>query len=318
MEFEDLFTPVDTVRFDTSVLIGGINFIDLSDQGEFLVTDDITRALHIFTASGRHVRTIEISRCNPEDGGGPLSARFLRNGSMIATTPGGVYAINADGSCKQRLLELPPNRPSFCERQDTVYFLNPSARPPLIHAYSPKSDTVRNYALREPKFPRSASIKGGIEGREITCFDRGIFYRYAESSDGESLWPRSYPVMHQPMGYRPPERDLGSRGISNLTSELQELAREFTYSDGIFELDENHRIVTFQYPTEVNMNIVSMDTEASVSTALGPGKWVKMAKDRLVYFVGDYEQLPSGEMGNRVLEVWRFHPFESSYSETMR
>ena len=223
------------------MLIGQISFVDLSNQGEFLVTDEITRALHIFTASGRHVRTIEISRCNPEDNGRLLSARFLENGSMIATTPWGVYAINADGSCKQRLLELPPNRPSFCERQDTIYFTNHRTRPPQIHTYSLESGAVGNYNLRKAKFPRSIAIYGGYMGRHIACFNHDIFYRYAESSDGESLWSKSDPVMHQPIGYRPPERDFGSYGTDNLVSELQELRREFTYSNGIFELDDNHR-----------------------------------------------------------------------------
>lgn len=78
MEFEDLFTPVDTVRFDASVLIGQISFIDLSNQGEFLVTDEITRVLYIFAASGRHVRTIEISQCNPETVGAFLAPDFWK------------------------------------------------------------------------------------------------------------------------------------------------------------------------------------------------------------------------------------------------
>ncbi len=310
MEFEDLFTPVDTVRLDASVLVGGINFIDLSDQGEFLVTDDITRSLHIFTASGRHVRTIEVSRCNPEDDGRLRSARFLKSGSIMATTPWGVYVINADGSCKPRSLELPPNRPSFCERQDTVYILSPRTRPPQIHAYSFESGIVRDYDLRKPKFPRTTDIKRGYEGREIACFDRGVFYRYAEGSDGEPLWPGSDPVVFQPMSYRPPERDITSQG-NDRGYELQRLAREFTYSDGIFELDGDHRMVTFQYPTEVNVNIVNMDTGTSVSTAKDPYIIIMLARNGLIYTLGDYEQLSSGKTGNRVLEVWQFHPFES-------
>ena len=319
MEFEDLFTPVDTIRLDASVLIGGFGFVDLSDQGEFLVTEFPTeRVVHVFSASGQLVRTIEVSRCNPEDSGSLLSARFLRNGEMIVTSPWGVYALNADGSCKQRLLEITPNRPSFCERKDTVYFLDPSARPPRIRTYSIESGIVRDYELRKPKFPRSTSMKRGYTGRQIACFDHGIFYRYAEDSDGEPLWPESDLVLFQPMSYRPPERDLGSQGMNNVTSELQELAREFTYSNGIFELDQNHRMVTFQYPTEVNVNIVNMDTEASVSTTTDPGAFIMMAKDGLVYFAGDYEQLPSGETGNMMLEVWQFRPFDSPDSETRR
>ena len=311
----------DTIRLDSSVLIGQIGFVDMSDREEFLVTDDVMRMLYVFTASGRHVRTIDISRCNPEDGGSLLSARFLKNGSMVVVTPWGVYALNADGSCKQRLLEILPNRPLFCERQDTVYFLDPSARPPQIYAYSIESGIIRDYDLRKPKFPRSTAVKRGYIGRQVACFDRGIFYRYAESSDGESLWLGSNPVLFQPMSYRPPERDATrspSQGVSEFSYELQKLAREYTYSHGLFGLDENHRMVTFQYPTEVNVNIVNMETGTSISTADDLAHKVMLTKEGLMYTLGDYELLPSGETGNRTLEVWQFHPFESSHSETRR
>lgn len=311
MEFEDLFTPAGVVRFDASVLIGQISFMDLSDQGEFLVTDDVMRVLHIFTASGRHVRTIEISQCNPEDSGALLSARFLKDGSVVAVTSQGVYAINADGSCKQRLLELPPNRPSFCERQDTIYFMNHRTRPPQVHTYSLESGAVGSYDLRKAKFPRLTAISRGYMGRQIACFDHGIFYRYAESSDGEPLWSGNNPVIHQPISYRPPERDVTAQGMNDLVSELQKLAFEYTYSHGIFELDESHRMVTFQYPTEVNMNIMNMDTETSVSTTDEHNLGIMLTRSGLIYTLGDYEQLSSGKTGNRVLEVWQFHPFES-------
>lgn len=76
---------------------------------------------------------------------------------------------------------------------------------------------------------------------------------------------------------------LEEGGMNNLIFELQELVREFTYSNGIFELDENHRIVIFQYPTEFNMSIVNMDTEISVSTSKDPGWWATLAKDGFIY-----------------------------------
>lgn len=318
MEFEDLFTPVDTIRLDASVLIGQIGFVDMSDRGELLVTDDVMRTLHVFTASGWHIRTIDISLCNPEDGGSLLSARSLMEGGMIVTTPWGVYTVNADGSCNQRLLEIPPNRTSFCERQDTVYFMDHVTRPPQIHAYSLESGNVRSYNLRKPKFPRSTAVKIGYIGRQIACFDHGIFYRYAEDSDGEPLWSGNDPVLFRPMSYRPPERDATAQGMNNLTSQLQKLAHEFTYSDGIFELDENHRMVTFQYPTKVNMNIVNMDAEIGISTTDDQNLGIMLTKKGLMYTLGDYELLPSGETGNRTLEVWQFHPFESPHSEARR
>ena len=309
MEFEELFTPIDTIRLDASVLIGSINFLDKSDHGQFLVTDREARAIYVFSASGRHLRTLKIAQCNPEDDGQPRIARFLKNGSMIATTSQGAYVFNADGSCRKRLLEVPPGDWSFCERQDTVYFLSPGIRP-QIHAYFIESGAVRDYDLRKPRFPRTTSIKRGWPGRAIACFDQGVFYRYAESSDGEPLWPGNDLVSHLPISYRPPERDITSQGMGDIISDLRELGREFTYSSGIYELDENHRMIRFQYPAEFNLSIINMDTETSVSTVLDFEVGLSLAKDGLVYSTGDYEILPSGEAGNKMLEVRQFHPFE--------
>jgi len=313
VEFGGLFTAVDTVRFDASVLIGEIGFVDLSDHDEFLVTDYVVRMLYVFTASGHHVRTIDMSRCNPEDDGELRSAKFLSNGKIIATSPWGIYTINKDGSCEERLLEISPNSPSFCERNDTIYFMNRVAINPVIQAYSLESGDIQEYDIRRPKFPRLTGVKAGIFGREITCFEKNIFYRYAESSDGEPLWIESNSVIHQPISYQSPERDLKSQGMSNITLELRKLAHEFTYSEGIFELDQNHRMIKFQYPTDINLSIINMDTETSVSTTIDD--FIIMAKDGLMYVIGDYEQLPSGEMGNRMLYVWQFHPF-ASHSKT--
>ena len=101
-----------------------------------------------------------------------------------------------------------------------------------------------------------------------------------------------------------------------MTSELQELALAYTFSNGIFELDDRHRMVTFQYPAEINVIIVNMDTETSVSTSIDRSEFLMFVKDGLMYKLGEYEKLPSGELGNKVLKVWQFHPFESSHPDT--
>ena len=316
MEVEDLFTPVDTIRFDASVLIGNIDFVDVSGKGEFLLTDNTMKALYVFAASGTHIRTFKVTQCNPEHEGTLLTAKFLENGNMIVVTDQGTYFFNADGSCKERLTGLLPDDASFCERLDTLYFISPSRRPrPQIRAYSIESGVIRNYDLRVPRFPRTTSVKRGYNGRQIACFGRGVFYRYSESSDGEPLFLGNDPVIHRPMFYRPPTRDMRSQGGDRM-GELRDLEKEFTYSHGLFELDENHRLVTFEYTSEADMNIVNMDTQTSVSTETD---WfIKLAREGFLYVSGDYELLPSGESGNRTLEVWQFRPFAMSPTEAAK
>ena len=314
VESEDLFTPVDTIRFDASVVIGTISFVDISGNGDFLLTDGMMKALHVFSASGNHIRTFKVTQCNPEDDRPPDSAKFLENGNMIAVTSRGVYTFNADGSCKERLPTLYSNSSSFCERQDTVYFISPSRRPrPQIHAYSIESGTIRDYDLRVPHFPRTTGVKRGYPGRQIACLERGVFYRYAEGSDGEPLFLDDDPVVHRPMFYRPPKRDATSE---NIAGDLMDLRKEFTYSNALHALDDDHRLVTFQYPAEANMNIVNMDTQTSVSTTTDWG--IMLAKNGLLYVYGGNELLSSGEIGNRTLEVWQFHPFDLSSTESSK
>ena len=155
-------------------------------------------------------------------------------------------------------------------------------------------------------------MKRGLTGRQIACFERGIFYRYAEGSDGIPLFLDNDPVVHRPMFYRPLKRDMTSHGGDRI-GDLMDLQTEFTYSNGLYALDDDHRLVTFQYPSEANMNIVNLDTQTSVSTTTDWG--IKLAKDGFLYVQGDNELLSSGEIGNRTLEIWQFHPFDFSSTE---
>ena len=310
MEFEELFSPEDTVRFDASVLVGSMSFVDLSDQGDFLITDDQMNAFHVFSPSGNHVRTFTVSQCNPEDSGLLYSARFLEYGSVVAKTSSGTYALNADGSCIKRLLELPSIRPSYCEWRGHTYFLNTSLSPPRIYAWSLDSGIVEEYDLRMPAFPSITSAYRGIVGRELACFEQGVFFRYAESSDAEPLFPGHAPVLHRPTFFRPIRRDMiRTDDMGARADDVLELMREATFSSGIFELDESHRLVKFHtWGRETQINIVNMETETSVSSITE--LLLEVAEHGILYVSGDYESLPSGEVGNQMLEVWRFIPFE--------
>ena len=315
MESADLFRPVDTVRFDATVIVGIMRFVDVSDSGDFLITDGVAEAFHVFTASGNHIRTFSAKLCNPEDRGFGLSARFMSDGSMIAVTSSGIYAFNTDGTCKKRLLDLPTNRPSFCEWQGSVYFLDEALHIPKIYAYSLESGVVRDYDLRKPRFPRVTAVKGGWIGRQLACFDDGVYYRFPESSDGEPLWPGNAPVTHRPTFYRAPQRDVIETNSGGARmDDLMELAREATYSSGLYKLDENHRLVTFEaLPPRIPLSIVNTKTQTSVSAVTDLP--FKLAKHGFLYVLGDHEPLPAGDVGNRMLERWQFTSFDALNDE---
>ena len=95
---------------------------------------------------------------------------------------------------------------------------------------------------------------------------------------------------------------------------LMELSREATYTNGLYALDEIHRLVVFEpLQAKTPLNIVNTETQTSVSTFTDLR--IKLAQHGFLYVLGDYEPLPSGEFGNQMLERWRFSPFEESGDE---
>ena len=146
-------------------------------------------------------------------------------------------------------------------------------------------------------------------GREIACLERGTYYVYPERSDARLIGEHRVSVVHKPPFFRAPGRDRGSAtGMGDRMSDGQELRMESTYNLGVFELDSDIRMVAFDgisigRPVIVGLNIVGAD-ERSVSTYLTKGPIG--AKDGFLYLYGDNEQLESGDVGNRMIEKYRF------------
>lgn len=312
--FDELFVPVDTVQLAASVLIGTTAFMDVSPDGDFLIADEMQRVFHIFSASGNHVRTFSSKDCNPEEGARSSAGRFLADGRMVVSTSTGHFIFDVDGNCERRIPDLPIAHHSFCPREDSIYVMLHLQRPPQVHVYALKSGGARHYELREPKFPKATQVKRGRLGREIACFDDAVYFRYPESSDGEPLWSGPAQIRFRLPFYRAPQRDMGGGGSMNSRiDDLRQLSREFTYSTGIFELDEFHRMVTFnaRYGSgEVSFHVVDSRTQTSLHSETD--RIIRTAKNGYLYLEGDYEELSSGELGNRMIEVLRFVPLENS------
>ena len=290
--FEDLLVPLDTVRLDASVLIGTTDFVDVSSKGDFLIADYMQRTSHVFDASGHHVRSFSTKDCNPEEGARASAGRFLTDGRMVVSTSTGHFLFD----------------------RDSIYFMLHRQRPPQVLVYAVNSGGIRHYDIREPLFPRVTNVMMGVIGRQIACFDHGVFYRFPESSDGEPLWAGPTRVEHRLPYYRAPQRDMGEGGnMKSRIDDLEELSLTATYSTGLYKIDEFHRMMTFdvEYRSMATaFQIVNIQTQSSVHSETE--RYILATKNGLFYLQGDYEELASGELGNRMIEVLRFVPLENS------
>lgn len=315
MAFEDLFTAVDTLRLDASTLIGRISFMDVSESGDVLISDAAQKAMYIFSPSGVHVRTFSAMSCDPEKDPEPMSARFLDDGRIVASTVGGTYLFSADGLCEKTVRGWPQGRPSFCDRRDSVYVFDDYPRPRVL-VFSPSLDFVRDHNIPPSEFPSIGRLYFGNLGRAIACFDDEVFYKYPESSDGHSLFSGDNEVVHLPAFFVPPPRDRSrsrndGRGIR--IADVMKILDVSTLTNAIFALDDNHRLVTFStgpLDQSVSGAFSVVNHEMRTSVGILTDRQVPMlAKFGLLYVRGDNEVLASGEVGNPMLEVMRFRPF---------
>ena len=98
----------------------------------------------------------------------------------------GVYALNANGSCKQRLIDIFPNLPSFCEQRDPAYFFDPYAKPPMIYGYSIESGIIQEYELRKPKFPRYTNISRAMRDAKSPALIKISLHLHHKSVSNDS------------------------------------------------------------------------------------------------------------------------------------
>ena len=316
MAFEDLFTAVDTLRLDASTLIGRISFMDVSESGDVLISDALQKVMYIFSPSGAHSRTLSATSCHPERDPEPMSARFLDDGRIVASTVGGTYLFSADGSCEKTVRDWPRSCPSFCERRDSVYVFDRFMSSPRILVFSPSLDFVRDYDLSPPEFPGIFGIYLGNVGLELACFDHDVLYRYPESSDGQSLFAGEKVVLHKPAFFVPPPRDRSTSGNDDMGArldEFMEISGVSTLADAIFALGDDHRLIKFStgpldQSVSVALSVVDHEKQTSVSI-LTDRRGPALAKNGLLYFNIGNEVLDSGKVGNPMFEVVRFRPF---------
>ena len=314
-DFEDLFALVDTIQFDESILIAQIISLDVSDGGQFLVSDYSSGQIHVFSSSGGYEHSRLTESCPSDTEFRPLHARFLGGGRVIASTGNESYLFGADGHCERRVESLTPPPQSYCSHRDTLFTYTALRDSPIVRAYSSSMELLKEYEIAKPAFPALTKIYQGLSGRYLACSDEGVYYLYPESSDARLLGSDKAGYRHRPAYYYAPTRDRKRGDMATLIEDGQTLSRESTMAVAVFDLDGEHRIVAFANSPRymdgtrsfsMGLNIVSDRAENASGVSTFVTRQPLAAKSGLLYLMGDNKRMDSDEPGNPMIEVWRF------------
>lgn len=318
--FGDLFASPDTIRLDTSVVIGEVSFLDVSQEGHLLIADRISKSAYHFSASGQHIQTYRIGTCQPDHIGERVwLARFIGGGKvMLAGANGSVAVLDESANCAATEFRRPREIEGACAIGDSV-LMQPKYTPyvkPEVYVVSHDLEMLDTWQIAKPEFRRLNALYRGMAGRSMECFADGPYYKHAEWSDAWPVFSQSNVAQVNPAFFTKRERDIG-RGPDIL--ERQDEIHEYPTNSGIWAIDSTTRMILYTglpkqwaAPNSImrrGIAVVShVEAFPAVTAAVPPYFNPKGAANGYLYRNADPEILPDGDVGNPLILRHKFIP----------
>ena len=317
--FSELFQPADTIRLDASVLVGHYTFIDVDEAGNLLITDEVSRITHLFSATGVHTASYSVPDCVPDEGDFlPSSSRFIGDDRIVVMSRGmGGAVFDRGGDCLVGTRMWNSRSHSICTQEDSILMHKKggSRGKTSVSLYDSTLEHLTDIPIRSPRLTMLNLTTNGLPGRSIECFDDGAHYHYIEDMDSWPVRVDSSRIRYQPDFFQRRPDDVS--GIPPL-----EQLREYPSAVAVFALDKSTRMMAF----------IELDQEwARWSEESGPMIGLSVASNENLfpgrstisnvfpistgngYFYAEWEHesLPDGEFGNLILIKYRFMPPQS-------
>ena len=315
--FSELFQLADTIRMGASVLVGHYTFIDIDEAGNLLITDEMGRITHLFSATGVHMMSYSAPDCVPDEADfQPKSSCFISGGRIVVMGRGrGGAVFDRGGDCLAGTRMWNDLSKSICTQGDSIFLLKgvPGGKP-SISVYDSALEHSTDIPIRSPRLIMLNRTMQGMPGRSLECFDDGARFLYIEDMDSWPVRVDSSRIRHQPDFFRRRPDDV---------SEIPPIEQILEYPSAIavFALDKSTRMVAFvgldqkwtrwiEDPGRlIGLSVVSNENlfpDRSTISHVFP----KSAGNGYFYTEGEHESVPDGEDGNPILIRYRFVPPE--------
>ena len=316
--FSELFQPADTIRLDASVLVAHYTFIDVDEAGNLLVTDEVSRITHLFSAMGVHMMSYSAPDCVPDEADfEPVSSRFISGGRIVVMSRArGGAVFDRGGGCLVGTRIWNNLSKSICTQEDSIFMHKGVPRGKTsLSVYDSALEHLTDIPIRSPRLIMLNRTTGGLPGRSLECFDGGAHYLYIKDMDSWPVRVDSSRIRHQPDFFRRRLDDVS--GIPPIGQIL-----EYPSAIAVFALDKSTRMVAFigldqkwARWSEESGPMIGLSVASNENRFPGRSTISHMfpisAGNGDFYAEGEHEPLPDGEVGNPILIRYRFIPPQS-------
>ncbi len=302
------FRLVDTVKLDRpdTLLLAGINQIDIGPAGEWLVTDQLGDQVLLFDSTGVLQASLDPSICHPGFRFKPEGARFGSSEFIFIVTYGNYwgYRFTPDGQCLGSVdLDFTLPRYFDIDPAGKVYgaFFYPGGA--VLHHMSATGKTIKEVPLPLSKYPNAANR---LDTGGLVADGAHIFYtRVPEpeilklSLDG-SLLTR---ISKRSSWFRDPPRDLPA-DVAGVFAAMKDFNASIPSS--LFELTD--QLLMIQYTNRERGTGYQVFTKDGtlVAEELGLNSLFVHGANGRVYRAVQPRLDAQGELPNPYVEVYEF------------
>lgn len=306
VNFYEEASKIKTIKFDESILLGDISFLDIDDKKNLLLTDRVSQNVFLFSENGKLINTLSTEKCTPGFNWNPQKAYFNRQGGIVVinNAPWG-YRFKSDGNCLTGM---------------NLYFL-----PPLHLAFKEDGIMIGYYILDDGNHLKIMS-KSGKEMKKIGTFPNGFknlisrfeggglitdendnIYQlnvnspkvFKYSKDGVLI----YDFMNRPSYLRLVDEDI-SEDPSKHFKQINNLANK-TLSLGLFLLDKHKILVLLSKNKNIGMEVYNTDGKYLLKREIIIDKMILAAKDGLIYVSVQPPLDSEGKLPNPFIEIYK-------------
>ena len=320
---DDIFTLEREVVLTDSVFIGHYTYLDVDEDGDFLLTDMLGKQVILYDRNGHHKKTLSTEPCDPGFPWDPFQARFKPNGNIIVRVIQWGYEFSNEGDCMDELSDEFgfPTAMGFGNsgniygfyvhgQQDTGYYIKEMNR----HGEEIRSfgfdDTYFWYTMRNLSLP------------DIVVDRNGMIYHTKRFSPRIDKYDQAGNFIAQigekPDYYRELQVNDSDFSMDNYsTSASIELLGKFSTTQGLFLL--NDETIMIKYHNDYNRRNKKFDKEEGFMFMDLKGKSrfdqdilthinFIFAKDNLAYSLYDSTNSGKGRATTPSIKIYRYLP----------
>lgn len=302
------FKKVKTIQLSSEVLIGEISYLDVDEQGNFLITDIIGKNLLIYDQEGKLKSKLSAEPCHPGFTFNPLKAKYNTNGQILLTNsiPWG-FRFNNDGNCLGKVDKTFTAPVEFCfDNSGNIYGYYQGND----GNYLCKMDSLGKEIARFGKFPSNfKNLLYRLEGGTIVCDKKGYVYNVNPVEPKIYKYNQKLELIatykNEPSYYKMIQRDLSTNQSQELLVEIGKVLKGKTLTHSFFLLDDDRIMVQYITSGKCGVEILDLNGKLIASEIIVPDL-IMCAKYGKIYIVNEPQSDDWNNVPNPSIEVYQF------------